>query len=253
MHAVGLYPSSRELDRKRHSVEPATQVRDNRRFVIAEMQLCSACPRTLDEELDGWKCPGGFGRQSHALRRIRQRVQSVDVLSLGLERLTARRKDVYVWCRRKDRGCESRHGFDQMFAGIEDQQNSLIPQIGDNTGRCVLGLHRQSKQRCHNGAHQSWIADHAKIDEQQRSSETLHQPVPDRNRESRLTDAARSYDSHETFCAQPGGYLLDFDLAVDHRKTYRQIRMLKCCGIFRSRTLSGCAQSLSHERVASSR
>ena len=89
MHAVGLYPSSRELDRKRHSVEPATQVRDNRRFVIAEMQLCSACPRTLYEKLDGWKCPDGFGRQSHSLRRICQRVQSVDVLSLCLERLTA--------------------------------------------------------------------------------------------------------------------------------------------------------------------
>ena len=77
--------------------------------------------------------------------------------------------------------------------------------------------------------------------------------MPDRNRECRLADAARSYDRHETFCAQPGGYLLDFDLAVDHRKTYRQIRMLKCRGIFRSRTLSERARDLSHERVASSR
>src|SRR6266478_1492469 len=249
MHAVGLYPSSRELERKRHPVEPATHIRDNRRFVITEMQLCSTCPRTLDEELDGWKCPGCFGRQSHTLRRIRQRVQSVDVLSLGLERLTARRKDVDVWCRLKDRGCKSRHWFDEMFAGIEDQQNSLIPQIGDDAGRSVLGLHRQSKQRCHNRTHQSWIADHTEIDEEQSSAETLHQPVPDRNRERRLTDAARSYDSHETCCAQPGGYLLDFDLAIDHRKTYRQIRMLKCSRIFRSRTLSGRARDLSHERV----
>src|SRR3954452_11852123 len=118
MHAVGLYPSSGEFNCKRHSVEPATHVRDNRCFVIAEMQLCSARPRPLDEELDGWECPGGFGGQSHTLRRICQRVQSVDVLAFGLERLTAGRKDVDVWCRRKDRGCESCHGVDQMFAGI---------------------------------------------------------------------------------------------------------------------------------------
>src|SRR5438477_9108320 len=132
MHAVGLYPSSRELDRKRHAVEPATHVRDNRRVVIAEMQLCSACPRTLDEELDGWKCPGGFGCQSPALRRIRQRVQSVNVLALGLECLTPRRKDVDVWCRCKDRGCKARKGLDRMLAGNEDQQNWFIRQIGEN-------------------------------------------------------------------------------------------------------------------------
>ena len=60
-----------------------------------------------------------------------------------------------------------------------------------------------------------------------------------------LPTPPRSYDSHETCCAQPGGYLFDFDFAVDHRKTYRQIRMLKCGRISRSQTLSGRAREIS--------
>src|SRR4051794_14294454 len=101
MHSVGLHPPSRELDRKRHAVEPATHVCDNGGFVVAEMQLCPACACPLDEQLDGWKCPGCFGRQSRALRWIRQRVQSIDILSLGLECFTTRSKNVDVRCGRK--------------------------------------------------------------------------------------------------------------------------------------------------------
>jgi len=96
-------------------------------------------------------------------------------------------------------------------------------------------------------------ANHAQVDEQQHSIEALHQLMPDRNCERRLADAAGSHDRHETCCTQPGGYLLDFDLAVDHRNTYRQIRMLKRDWIRRSQTLRGCARDLSHERIASSR
>src|SRR3981081_2818390 len=105
MHAVGLHPSSCQLDRKRQSVESATQVCYNRGFVVAEMQLCSACARSLDEELHGWKCPGGLGRQSRTLRWIRQCVQSIYVLSLGLECLSARRHNVNVLGIRQNDGC----------------------------------------------------------------------------------------------------------------------------------------------------
>ena len=57
-----------------------------------------------------------------------------------------------------------------MLARVQDQQKRLVFQIRDNAGYRVLGLNGESKQRCEDRPNKGGVADHAEIDEENRSS-----------------------------------------------------------------------------------
>ena len=87
-----------------------------------------------------------------------------------------------------------RHRFDEMFAGIEDQKNPLVPQISDQAGRCIVGLNRQPQHGGHSCGHQIGIAQHAKIDEEHGAGEGLDQIMSNRYRNRGFADAAGADD-----------------------------------------------------------
>ncbi|MCS3980220.1 hypothetical protein M2191_004903 [Bradyrhizobium japonicum] len=227
MHAIALDTAGSELDGQRHAVKLAAHVGNDGRLVVAELQLGAACAGSLNEELDGRKRLGDFCRQVGPLGRTGQGVEAVDILSIGLKRFAARRENVDVWRSREHRRCERGDRFDQMFAGIEDEQYPLVSEIGDDAGRRVAGLHRQSEKGGDDRTDQCRIADHAEIDKEDRPIETLHQPVSDGDCERRLANAAGPYDRQKACRLQSRRDFLDFDLAIDHRKADRQIGLLK--------------------------
>ena len=64
-----------------------------------------------------------------------------------------------------------------MLAGIEDQENSLVPQIGHQAGRRVIRLNGQSQHRGHRYGGELGIAQHAKVDEERGAVKGLDQPM----------------------------------------------------------------------------
>jgi hypothetical protein len=138
MYAVCLDAPGCQFDRERHPVKSATQVGHDWRFLIAEVQLGAAGTGPLDEELDRRERPDGFGRQLRAIGRTSQGVQPIDIFSLGLESLAARRQDVDVRGAGKDRRCERGHRLDQMFAGVEYQQKPLVAEVGHDARRRIV-------------------------------------------------------------------------------------------------------------------
>ena len=108
------------------------------RFRIADVQTRAARHRALHEQLRGRKRLDGRRREPGVVRRTGERIQPVDMLALDPKRLAAGRQDVDLR-RGIDDACRQRGDrFDEMLAGIEDQENSLVAQIGDQTGRRIV-------------------------------------------------------------------------------------------------------------------
>ena len=116
------------------------------------------------------------------------------MLAFDLKSLATCRQNVDFRCSRDDVCRQSRHRFYQMLAGIEDQENPLVPQIGDQVGRRVVGLNRQAQHGGDGRGHQVGIAQHSKIDEQHGAREGLDQVMSDRYRNRGFADAARTDD-----------------------------------------------------------
>jgi hypothetical protein len=84
-----------------------------------------------------------------------------------------------------------------MFASVEDQENSLVPEIGDQAGSCIVGTNRQPQHGGDGRRGQIGIAEHSKIDEQHGAREGLDEIVRDRDGKRRLADAADADDRDE--------------------------------------------------------
>ena len=132
------------LDRERHPVEfPANRDHDFG-FRIAEVQAGAACQRALDEQLGRGKRLGRRRSEPLNVRGTGKRVQPVDVLSFDLERLTAGRQDMNLGRRNEDLRGQRRDRINEMLARVKDQKNSLVAEIGDEIGRGVFALDRES-------------------------------------------------------------------------------------------------------------
>ena len=89
------------------------------------LKLGAACHRALHEQLRRRERLDGAAVRSRLVGRTGERIQSVDVLTFDPECLAACRQDVDLrrgpMILRRQRG----NRFDEMFAGVEDQKNSL--------------------------------------------------------------------------------------------------------------------------------
>ncbi len=81
-----------------------------------------------------------------------------------------------------------------MFAGIEDQQNSLIAEICNQAGRGVFGPNRKPHHGGDSRGHQAGIAQHPEIGEKNGARECLDQVMSNRHRNRGFADAARARD-----------------------------------------------------------
>ena len=115
-----------------------------------------------------------------------------------------------------DAGGERRSGFDEMFARIENQQNSPVAQVGDQIRRRVARLSRQSQHGGDGGRHQIGIAEHSKVDEEHSPRESADQVTPDRHCDRRLADAAGADDGDEAGGVQLGRHLENVVIPTDH-------------------------------------
>ena len=94
----------------------------------------SRAPLATARSTNSWvagKLLDGRRGEPGIVRRTGERIQPVDVLAVDLQRLAAGRQDVDLGAAAKMLRGERRHRFDEMLAGVEDQQNPLVAQIGD--------------------------------------------------------------------------------------------------------------------------
>ena len=209
LQAVGLDAPGGQLDRERHAVELSADVaprwRLRRRSRSRRAPLASARSTNswvAGKSLDGRRrelADRPADRRAHPVyKHARRRPAAPRGSSPGCGR----------WARPR-RCCDASgcHRFDQMLAGVEDQQNPLVPQIGNQAGRRVVGLHRQPQHGGDRRGHQLGIAQHAEIDEQHGAGEGLASVMSDRDRDRGLADAARAHDRDKARSGQPARQL----------------------------------------------
>src|SRR6202030_3597351 len=97
----------------------------------------AACHGALHEQLGRRERLGNRRSELRIVQWTSQRIQSVDVLTLNPEGFTTRRQDVHLRCCYEDVRRELRHCLYEMFAGVENQKNALVPQIS-NEARCSV-------------------------------------------------------------------------------------------------------------------
>ena len=142
LQPVGVDPPGGQLDRKRHAVELSADADHDRGLRVAVVQPSAARRRALHEELRRRERLSDRRGESRIVGRAGERIQPVDVLALDLKSLATCRQDVDLRRRREDLRCERCNSLDEMLASIEHQENSLIPQIGDQGRRGVVRLNR---------------------------------------------------------------------------------------------------------------
>jgi len=143
LKAVGIDSPGCQFDHERHAVKFSAYICNNGRFQIADAQMSATCDRTFHEQLRRRELLHSRRSQSSAVRRIRQRIQAVHVLTLNPKRLAAGREDMdlrralYDACRQRG------YRFYEMFAGIENKKNALIAQVGNQAWCRVVRLNGQ--------------------------------------------------------------------------------------------------------------
>ena len=197
LQAVGPDTSGGQLDRERHAVELQADGHDDGGFRVAELQSRAARHRAFQEQSGGGEFADDRRRDLLTVRGAGERFQPVDMLALDLKGLAARRQDVHLRRGPEDARRHRCHRVDEMLAGVEDQKDSLVPEVGDQAGCGVVGVHHQPQLRGHGRGHQAGIAQHAEVDKDRSTRERGRQVVPDRHRDRGLADAAGADDGDE--------------------------------------------------------
>ena len=84
-----------------------------------------------------------------------------------------------------------------MLAGVEDQEDPLVPQVGDQAGCCVVGPNRQPQHGGHGRARQIGSDEQSEVDEEHGAGEGIDQFVGDRDRDGGLADTATADNRDE--------------------------------------------------------
>ncbi len=138
------------------------------------------------------------------------------MLALDAKRFAAGGQDVDLRRHIDDAFGERRHRLDEMLAGVENEEDPLVAQIGDQIGHPIVRLDRQAQHRGHGRRHQAGIAEHSQIDEQHGAREGFDQVMPDRDRNGGLADAAGADDRDEARRVELGRQLEDVVVAAEH-------------------------------------
>ena len=216
LQSIGFDASGRQFDCERHAVKLSTDACDDQGFRIADVQTRAARHRALDEQLSGRERLDGRRRKPWVVGRTGKRIQAIDMLAFDPKRFATRRQNVDLRRSIDDARRQRRHRFDEMLASIEDQKNSLVAQIGDQIGRRIVRLNRQSKHGGDGGRHQVGIAEHSEIDEQHSARESFDQVMPDRYRDRGFADAAGADDGDKARSVQLRRELENVVVPADH-------------------------------------
>jgi hypothetical protein len=142
LQTVRLDPSGRQFDRERHSIQFSADVCDDGRLRIADFQTGAARHRALHEQLGCGELLKSCCCEPWNVRRIGKRIQPVDVLTLNPERLSAGGQDMGLRCGVDDACHKPSDRFHEVFARIQDQQDSLVLQKRNEVWRHVVRLDR---------------------------------------------------------------------------------------------------------------
>lgn len=119
-------------------------------------------------------------------------------LSLGEQRLAARRKHGHPRCASQDILGEGRDLPDHVIAIVEDDQHARAGKEGNETADRIVSDGRDSdgrRERCWN---QQWIIDGGQVDERNRLELSLEDPLGHGQRHDTLSDSAGTCDGDKT-------------------------------------------------------
>src|SRR6266481_4080047 len=126
--SIGANAPGGEFERKGNSVEFAADFANNRRVGVIQLETTSVGSSALNKQLYCRKGECARSRQRFIIRGEGQRIQSVDLLALDLQRLPACRQDMDLRSLPEDALRQRSDHLDQMLTAIEHQQHSPVAQ-----------------------------------------------------------------------------------------------------------------------------
>src|ERR1700687_2347231 len=124
--SIGADAPGGEFERKGNSVESAADFANDRRVGIIQLETTAVRSSALNKQLHGRKGERAGSRQRFILRGKGQRMYSMDLLALDLQRFPARHQDMDLWSLPEDALRQWSNRLDQMLTAIEHQQHAPV-------------------------------------------------------------------------------------------------------------------------------
>jgi hypothetical protein len=149
---------------QRNSVQPLADVHHQLCIGILEGEGIQRRRGAVHKELDGPEAHRFGRRGAIAYSRQVQRRQALDVLAIGPQRLATRRKDVDAGRRSQDRFGEFGRCRRHVFAVVQQQQQRLVVEEGQDIGHCVVHAGRQTQHGGQRAGNQLSIGKRSEVD-----------------------------------------------------------------------------------------
>lgn len=141
--AVDRNPPGRQFDREGNAVEPSADRGDQGGIRVRQGDPPASGRRPFQEQLNRGIPTGGSRRQCLVGRRIGQGREQDHMLAGDPKRLAACRQEANPARPGQDVRGEHRRRVDEVFAGIEDQEERPVPQMREQGGHRVFRRHGQ--------------------------------------------------------------------------------------------------------------
>jgi hypothetical protein len=138
------------------------------------------------------------GREARAFGGQIERLQPVKPFAFGPHGLAARGQDADARCRSQDGFGQFRNRVEHMLAVVQQQQQRLVLEEGQDVGHGVVHAGGQAQGRGERIRHAPCVAEGSEVDEVNgRLRRFRRDGGSDRHRHGRLPDAAGTDDGHE--------------------------------------------------------
>ncbi|HWN77848.1 MAG TPA: hypothetical protein VNN81_08205, partial [Bradyrhizobium sp.] len=177
--AIGADAPRGQFDRKRNAAEPATDVSDNRRVRIAQLDRRAIARRTFHEKLRRREIKHLGSSKVGIVRGALKRRQVMNALALDAEYLPARHQDMQVRQIAKKPFRHHSRLRNHMFGAVQDKQDALATQVGNKSRNGVLGLDRQTERGSHCTRQELGIAERTELHKADGAAEFHQQSMRD--------------------------------------------------------------------------
>jgi hypothetical protein len=183
-------PHRRELDRQRDPVEPTTQIEHRGPVALHDREVRRHGRGPVEEERHGVVVGGVACPDLLVGVRDGQWRHQEDLLALDPEHVPAGGEDAQPGGRGQQLADQHRTGIGEVFAVVEDDQKSLLLQIGRQVGRGVVRDHAQLERVGDGVRQQERVVECSQLDEPHAVGKRTPDLGRHPQRQPRLADAS---------------------------------------------------------------
>jgi len=198
LDAKRIDAGSRQFQRQRHAIEPATNLQHRRDIGIVEEKPVVRRDCALAEQLDGRIPHRLVGSGRGRLRRKFQRGQAMQPFAFGPQRFAAGGQNMNARSRLQDGFGQRRRCANDVFAAVEHDQSMLVAQPCSQPKYRVDPRERDPEHGAEGARHQVGISQRGERDEPHAVPVGRTQGFGDRDCHRGLADPARADDGQKT-------------------------------------------------------